>query len=123
MREEPKFRKRFATAARGDVFASASTTLDGSRTPETGHETLAERGATIVVFVELAALQAGLLSAPDSVATSLASLPSASVADLRQLYPAVATYLAAATAPPTISLHLDELVNAVDTVTLLCRAN
>jgi hypothetical protein len=75
----------------------------------------AERGATLAPFAALNDLSAGLLIGLDNLANGFAGRPTTPMPDLRALYGIVELALAATDAAPSIGLHLDELVNAIDT--------
>ncbi|HXY45416.1 MAG TPA: hypothetical protein VEH29_14600, partial [Acidimicrobiales bacterium] len=75
----------------------------------------AERGATVAAFDELDALSKGFLATLDALADRLAGQTAGSVPELRRLYRAVEESLVERRAPPSIALHLDELVNAINT--------
>jgi len=75
----------------------------------------AERGATIAPFAALDDLSAGLLSGLDNLANDFSGRPTTPMPDLRALFRAVELAIAQMDVAPSIGLHLDELVNAIDT--------
>lgn len=75
----------------------------------------AERGAMIVPFASFDDLTAGLLNGLDVLANAFAERSTTSMPDLRTLFRAVEKPLGDVGAAPSIGLHLDELVNAIDT--------
>ncbi len=75
----------------------------------------AERGATLTPFGEFDALVAGLLEGLDNLTRSFSDGAAVQMPQLRRLYLAVEQPLVVHGAASSISLHLDELVNAVDT--------
>ncbi|MGO9457727.1 MAG: FUSC family protein [Acidimicrobiales bacterium] len=79
----------------------------------------AAREVTVPAFEELEALSTALCQALSAVADRLAGRPHDPVAELRPLYREAASRLSLLGAPPSIALHLDELVNAVNTAVAL----
>ncbi|MGC1420078.1 MAG: FUSC family protein [Acidimicrobiales bacterium] len=75
----------------------------------------AERGAMVDDFLELDELSHGLLAGLDDLARAFSGDPIAPVPGLRKLYRQVEQPLRDRDAAPSIALHLDELVNAIDT--------
>jgi uncharacterized membrane protein YccC len=75
----------------------------------------AERGATVPAFDELDSLGAGFSRALGALADGLAGRPPGPIPELRALYQSAESRLDSLGAPASIGLHLDELVNAVDT--------
>jgi len=79
----------------------------------------AGRGATVVPFAELTSLFDGLDQALAVLADHLAERTPGPVPDLRALHGTLERRRASGGAPPSIGLHLDELVNAVNTAAQL----
>ena len=79
----------------------------------------AAREVTVPPFEELEALCTALCQALSAVADRLAGRPHDPVAQLRPLYRETVSRLSLLAAPPSIGLHLDELVNAVNTAVTL----
>jgi uncharacterized membrane protein YccC len=75
----------------------------------------AERGATVTPFAALEELSTGLLAGLDNLANAFAGRPTTPMPDLRALFRAVELALAQMDVAPSLGLHLDELVNAIDT--------
>jgi uncharacterized membrane protein YccC len=75
----------------------------------------AERGVTVPLFDELEALSSALCEALAAVADQFAGRPQGPVSTMRPFYRATESRLVSLGAPPSIGLHLDELVNAVNT--------
>jgi uncharacterized membrane protein YccC len=75
----------------------------------------AERGATISPFAALDELSMGLLTGLDNLANDFAGRPTTPMPDLRALFRAVELALAHMEVAPSLALHLDELVNSIDT--------
>jgi hypothetical protein len=75
----------------------------------------AERGATILPFEAMDDLSTGLLTGLDNLANDFAGRPTTPMPDLRALFRAVELAIAHKNVAPSIGLHLDELVNAIDT--------
>jgi hypothetical protein len=69
----------------------------------------------VPVFDELDALSAGFVQSLQALTDLFATRSIRSVPELRQLYRAVEHRLIELDAPQSIGLHLDELVNAIDT--------
>jgi len=76
----------------------------------------AERGATVAGFAELDSLATGLRDTLDALSEHASYGRPGPMPDLRALYRAAEQPLVALGAPPSIGLHLDELVNATNTV-------
>ena len=75
----------------------------------------AERGATLNPFGEFDALVAGLLEGLDNLTRSFSQGADLHMPQLRTLYLAIEQPLVDHGVAPSIGLHLDELVNAIDT--------
>jgi uncharacterized membrane protein YccC len=75
----------------------------------------AERGATLAPFAAMDDLSAGLLNGLDILANAFAGRPASPMPDLRALFRAVDPALTQMDVAPSVGLHLDELVNAIDT--------
>ncbi len=75
----------------------------------------AAQEVTVPPFEELEHLSTALCQALAAVADRLAGRPHDPVAELRPLYRETASRLGLLGAPPSIALHLDDLVNAVNT--------
>jgi uncharacterized membrane protein YccC len=74
-----------------------------------------ERGATVKPFAELDVLTAGLLEGMDNLTNTLSDRSLKQMPELRSLFLALERPLVDRGAAPSIGLHLDELVNAIDT--------
>jgi uncharacterized membrane protein YccC len=81
----------------------------------------AERGATVPACDELDALIAGTTAALRRIAGSFEGRPLGATGELRALHTRLELALEALGAPGSISAHLDEIVNAVNTATHLCQ--
>jgi uncharacterized membrane protein YccC len=79
----------------------------------------AEHGARAAAFGELEALRAGLVVALDTLAAHFGARTAGQLPDLRSLYRSVEQSPDAVLMPRSIALHLDELVNAIDTAAYL----
>lgn len=79
----------------------------------------AERGATVITFDEFERLGAGLVSALQILADWFSHHSPARVPDLRLLYRTMEHPLSESGALPSVAVHLDELVNAIDTAVLI----
>jgi uncharacterized membrane protein YccC len=106
-RIDPSQGRGLLAAAQRIVRATQALWIDG------------ERGATVHPFVELDDLTVGLLEGLDSLTNAFSAKPVGSMPQLRRLYRAVEQPLVDQSAPLSIGLHLDELVNAIDTAAML----
>ena len=79
----------------------------------------AERGATIAGSAEFEALSAGCLDALERLGDWFASQPHGAVVELRPLFESAERSLVRVGAPESIALHLDELINAINTASHL----
>jgi uncharacterized membrane protein YccC len=75
----------------------------------------ADRGATVDGFPELDELTKGLLEGLDDLARKFSGDVVTRMPELRKLYRSAEPLLGDRRVPPSIALHLDELVNAIDT--------
>jgi uncharacterized membrane protein YccC len=75
----------------------------------------AERGATLTPFAAMDELSSGLLGGLDNLANAFAGRPTSPSPDLRAFFRAVDPELTHMDVAPSVGLHLDELVNAIDT--------
>ncbi|MDE3081995.1 MAG: FUSC family protein [Acidobacteriota bacterium] len=82
----------------------------------------AERGATTVMSSDLAHLVSAIGASLQRLSDLLSSEDAASGIDLRTLYVAAEASLVAADAPASIAVHLDEMVNAINTARHLVRS-
>lgn len=106
-RIDPSQGRGLLAAAQRIVRATQALWIDG------------ERGATVHPFVELNDLTVGLLEGLDRLTNAFSAKPVGSMPQLRRLYRAVEQPLVDQGAPLSIGLHLDELVNAIDTAAML----
>ncbi len=75
----------------------------------------ADRGATVDGFPELDELTKGLLEGLDDLTRKFSGDVVTRMPELRKLYRSAEPLLGDRRVPPSIALHLDELVNAIDT--------
>jgi uncharacterized membrane protein YccC len=106
-RLDPSKGRSLLAAAQRIVRATQALWIDG------------ERGATVQPFAELDDLTLGLLAGLDSLTNAFSGKPVGPMSQLRTLYRAAEQPLVDQGAPPSIGLHLDELVNAIDTASVL----
>jgi uncharacterized membrane protein YccC len=109
-RIDPSHGRGLLAAAQRIVRATQALWIDG------------ERGATVVPFVELNELTTGLLRGLDELSGAFAGRPLEGMPELRKLYRGAERPLVDLGVAPSVGIHLDELVNAIDTAAHLVSA-